>query len=94
MLKSEPRGDVQITILDGNGQSIRQFKGTKQAGINRLYWDLRYEPTKEVELRTTPESHPHVGRKSGSRERTLARFIITELRSQSRGLSRLPAPIL
>src|SRR5262249_25805469 len=60
LLKSEPRGDVQIAILNDKGQSIRQFKGTKQAGINRVYWDLKYEPTKEVELRTTPESHPHV----------------------------------
>src|SRR5262249_9358388 len=60
LLKSEPRGDVQIAILNDKGQSIRQFKGTKQAGISRIYWDLRYEPTKEVELRTTPEAHPHV----------------------------------
>jgi photosystem II stability/assembly factor-like uncharacterized protein len=60
LLKSEPKGDVQIAILDDKGQTIRQIRGTKQAGINRVYWDLRYEPTKEVGLRTTPESHPHV----------------------------------
>jgi len=29
-------------------------------GINRVYWDLRYEPPKLIKLRTTPASNPHV----------------------------------
>ena len=29
-------------------------------GLNRVYWDLRYPPPKLIELRTTPESNPHV----------------------------------
>jgi hypothetical protein len=29
-------------------------------GVNRVYWDLRYEPPKLVKLRTTPDTNPHV----------------------------------
>ena len=29
-------------------------------GINRVYWDLRYEPPKLIKLRTTPTTNPHV----------------------------------
>lgn len=29
-------------------------------GINRVYWDLRYAPPKLIELRTTPQTNPHV----------------------------------
>lgn len=30
------------------------------AGINRVYWNLRYAPPKLIQLRTTPASNPHV----------------------------------
>jgi photosystem II stability/assembly factor-like uncharacterized protein len=33
---------------------------TKEAGINRVWWDLRHEPPKEARLRTAPPAHPHV----------------------------------
>ena len=29
-------------------------------GINRVFWDLRYEPPKLIKLRTTPPTNPHV----------------------------------
>jgi photosystem II stability/assembly factor-like uncharacterized protein len=51
---------VEITILDAEGKEVRRFHGTNRAGINRVYWDLRHEPTLEVRLRTTPEDNPHV----------------------------------
>ncbi len=31
-----------------------------QAGINRVFWNLRYAPPKLIKLRTTPASNPHV----------------------------------
>lgn len=58
--KSVPNGNVTITILDENGQTVRTLKGTKERGINRIMWDLRHERVKEIELRTTPSLHPHV----------------------------------
>ncbi len=79
-LKSSPKGDVKLTILDDKGQTIRTlktekeaepiqyysqqpekpFKVPKRAGINRIWWDLRYEQTKEIRLRTSPLGSPHV----------------------------------
>ncbi len=34
-------GDVRITINDVNGREIRALVGTKNAGLNRVQWDLR-----------------------------------------------------
>ena len=59
-LKAAPKGDVNVTILDSKGEVVRTFKGTKEVGINRVHWDLRYPPVKEMELRTTPPSYPQV----------------------------------
>jgi hypothetical protein len=80
-LKSEPKEEVKITILDEKGQVVRilktekpedmepdstargqarPFKVPKQAGINRIWWDLRYERTKMIKLRTKPIGQDHV----------------------------------
>jgi hypothetical protein len=53
-LKSIPEGDVRITIIDEKGQTIRTIPGTKNAGINRVWWDLRGAPSPEIVLRTSP----------------------------------------
>jgi len=58
--KLEMRGPVRIEILDGEGHKIRSLDGPNKAGINRVAWDLRYEPTEEVHLRTTPAGNPRV----------------------------------
>ena len=58
--KKEKKSPVEITILDAAGQKIRTLSGPGKAGVNRLVWDLRYEPTIEVRLRTTPSGNPHV----------------------------------
>jgi len=39
---------------------IRTLKGSKDAGINRIWWDLRYAPTQEIRLRTSPPYAPDV----------------------------------
>ncbi|HQT90492.1 MAG TPA: sialidase [Candidatus Kryptobacter bacterium] len=59
-LKSVPEGNVTITIIDSAGNVVRTFEGTKEAGINRVYWNLRYPSVREVKLRTTPESYPQI----------------------------------
>lgn len=55
-----PKKKIEITILDAAGKKIRTLKGTGKAGVNRVSWDLRYEPTVEVRLRTTPAGNRHV----------------------------------
>jgi flagellar hook assembly protein FlgD len=59
-LKTPPSGDVKIRIENAKGETVRTLTGTKTAGINRVYWDLRGELSKEVRLRTTPEYAPDI----------------------------------
>ena len=80
-LKSEPKEEVVINILDDKGNKVRtlktekpeelepdyssrerdqSFKVPKQAGLNRLWWDLRYDRTKMIKLRTKPIGQDHV----------------------------------
>ena len=59
-LKAASAEDVTITILDEQGQVVRSLTGPQASGLNRLHWDLRYELTKEVRLRTRPLYAPDV----------------------------------
>ncbi len=59
-LGSVPSGDVQIQILDAGGHVIRALKGKKEQGINRVWWDLKYEESKSPLLRTKPLGAPQV----------------------------------
>jgi photosystem II stability/assembly factor-like uncharacterized protein len=43
-----------ITISDAAGKAVRKIDGTRQAGLNRVYWDLRNESTKSPRMRTKP----------------------------------------
>jgi hypothetical protein len=54
------RNLVELTIVDSAGEGVRTLRGTTRMGVNRVYWDLRYEPTLEVRLRTTPDENPHL----------------------------------
>jgi photosystem II stability/assembly factor-like uncharacterized protein len=59
-LKAAPSGPATLTILDAKGEVVRALNGTRQPGINRVYWDLRSEPTREVRMRTSPMYAPHI----------------------------------
>lgn len=39
---------------------VRTFKGTKEVGVNRVWWDLRYEAPRRPKLRTAPPGRPWV----------------------------------
>jgi len=43
-LKEKAKENVKIIIEDKDGKKIREIKGPQEAGINRITWDLRYEP--------------------------------------------------
>jgi len=58
--KTPPAGPVSLSILDARGQVVRTLPGPKAAGLNRTYWDLRSEPTREVRMRTSPMYAPHI----------------------------------
>jgi hypothetical protein len=44
LLKAVPDGDVKITISDSRGEVVRDLNGTKNAGINRVQWNLSPNP--------------------------------------------------
>ena len=43
-LKSAASGDVKISIADVEGKVVRTLEGTKNAGINRVIWNLGPNP--------------------------------------------------
>ncbi len=49
-----PDGDVEVRIEDAAGEAVRTLEGSKDVGINRVWWDLRTEPSTEIRLRTPP----------------------------------------
>ena len=53
-LKAESKDSAAFTIADAAGKTVRTFKGTTKAGINRAWWDLRTDQTREAKLRTPP----------------------------------------
>ncbi|MFQ5744477.1 MAG: WD40/YVTN/BNR-like repeat-containing protein [Acidobacteriota bacterium] len=55
-----PGGPVEITILDAQGEAIRTLHGPSNAGINRIWWDLRHEDPERPVLRTKPEGADNV----------------------------------
>ena len=40
-LKMKPEGNVRITITDASGKVVRELAGAREAGVNRVVWDLR-----------------------------------------------------
>ena len=60
-LDTAPAADVQLEIADSAGRLVRTLKGTNQSGVNRLWWDLKYEETRRPRLRTSPDGHPEIG---------------------------------
>ncbi len=44
LLKAPVSSDVTITVSDITGKTIREIKGTNNAGINRVQWNLRGNP--------------------------------------------------
>jgi hypothetical protein len=53
-LKAAPQAAPSIAILDATGKTIRTMSGTRQVGLNRVYWDLRNDATKAARMRTKP----------------------------------------
>jgi hypothetical protein len=53
--------------------------------VNRIYWDLRYEPTLEMRLRTTPAENPHVWEEKRFRGRSHRGVFYYGIRETRRG---------
>ncbi|MGQ0539488.1 MAG: VPS10 domain-containing protein [Gemmatimonadaceae bacterium] len=59
-LRSESKDSVRLEIADGGGRVVRTMKGPAKAGVNRVWWDLLGDRTKEARVRTSPLYSPHI----------------------------------
>ncbi len=59
-LKDKPKGEVELEVLDSQGKLVRKLEAKGQPGINRVKWDMRYEPPRLVALRTVAPDNPHI----------------------------------
>jgi hypothetical protein len=59
-LKAAPKAEPSIKITDAQGQAVATVRGTRTAGMNRVWWNLRTDQSKEVRLRTSPAYAPDV----------------------------------
>jgi photosystem II stability/assembly factor-like uncharacterized protein len=59
-LKQAAKDDAKVEILDAGGKVIRVLHHDTQAGLNRVVWDMRYEPLDTVRLRTIPPQNPYL----------------------------------
>jgi hypothetical protein len=59
-VKSAPRGPARIAIVDAGGRTVRTLTSGTQPGLNRVWWDLRFEQTKQIRLRTAPDNAPEI----------------------------------
>jgi hypothetical protein len=59
-LKAAPASDPSIKITDAKGETIATMRGTRTAGMNRVWWNLRTDQSKEIRLRTSPAYAPDI----------------------------------
>jgi photosystem II stability/assembly factor-like uncharacterized protein len=59
-LEAAPKDTLRAEILDSTGTAVRTMKLMGRAGTSRLTWDLRHDPPKQIELRTTPPDNPNI----------------------------------
>jgi len=56
-----PTAPVKMEILNSVGEVIRtQSLAGAHVGLNKLTWNLQYEPAKMVEIRTTPKENQYI----------------------------------
>lgn len=58
---STKHDSVTITVSDAAGAVVRTIKAPALTGINRTWWNLRYDQTKQAKIRVSPEYSPWVG---------------------------------
>ena len=54
-LKERAKGKVKIDVINEAGEKVRSLNATNSVGINRINWNLRYESTERIKLRTKPK---------------------------------------
>jgi hypothetical protein len=53
-LSKPVQGGGRMTVKNARGETVRTLTVPGGAGLNRVHWDLRHEPTKAMRFRTDP----------------------------------------
>ncbi|TLF46432.1 WD40/YVTN/BNR-like repeat-containing protein [Maribacter aurantiacus] len=59
-LKDSTDQKIEIQILTMEDEVVRTLEGKNKPGVNRVMWNLRYEPTYKPKLQTSPPGRPWV----------------------------------
>ncbi|HEV8197600.1 MAG TPA: hypothetical protein VGP87_13225 [Gemmatimonadales bacterium] len=59
-LKAESKDSASFSVLDAGGKVVRTFKGPAKAGLNRVWWDLRFDQSRAAKLLTPPLYAPDI----------------------------------
>jgi photosystem II stability/assembly factor-like uncharacterized protein len=59
-LKQSSKDPVQVEILDSAGHTVRKIETEGKEGINRVAWDMHYEPPQLIKLRTAAPDNPYI----------------------------------
>jgi photosystem II stability/assembly factor-like uncharacterized protein len=74
-LKAESTDSAKLEIRDASGKLVRTLKGPAKAGVNRVWWDLSSDPSKETRIRVAPLYAPEfVVGTDGKPAPSMARF--------------------
>jgi photosystem II stability/assembly factor-like uncharacterized protein len=59
--KPAPKNGVKLEILDSHGNLVDQLRRVgDKAGLNRVFWRLRYASPRLIKLRTSAPDNPHI----------------------------------
>jgi hypothetical protein len=59
-LTKATRRPIRVEILDSAGAVVRTIQSPTRTGMNRVNWDLRYDPPRVVAMRTPAPDNPHI----------------------------------
>ncbi|HEU5217111.1 MAG TPA: hypothetical protein VFU23_00530, partial [Gemmatimonadales bacterium] len=59
-LKADTKDSVTLKIEDASGATVRTIKSKGSGGINRVWWNLRFDQSKEARMRTPPQYAPDI----------------------------------
>ncbi len=80
-LKSAPAKPVEVEILDSKGKLVRKLTAAGHEGMNRIGWDMHYDPPRLIALRTVPPEDPQIweeGRFRGEESRPVTHWGMEE----------------
>ena len=56
--EEEPEPQIVLTVRDAAGEVVRRVTGTRESGLHRVAWDLRYPSPKPTSLEPPPADRP------------------------------------